>query len=347
MMVPHHEKGHLMNDQIKLRWGILGAARVNERLMPAIASASNAQLVACASRRPGAAEETVRRFAPACHGVKTYDRLEALLEDEQVQAVYLPLANHEHAEWTVKAIRHGKHVLCEKPMALDVADIDAIEAEASRHGVTVMEGFMYRFHPQHARVHELIASGILGDIRSVRASFSFMMRPARMYRVAQPVANGGGAMWDIGCYAIHTLRMFFEHDPLCANAMAKFADSGADVSSSGVLDYGDGRYAQFDFSFERARRCEYEVIGTQGGVKCHVVWQLPGDVPVISWWTEDGRQCEERLPVADHFRLEIEHFSQCALSGSPPALSLQDAKSNCRVINAAVQAAAEKRMIYL
>jgi D-xylose 1-dehydrogenase (NADP+, D-xylono-1,5-lactone-forming) len=336
-----------MNERTKLRWGILGAARVNERLMPAIVAAHNSELVAVASRRAGAAVETLQRYAPQLTGVRHYDHLEALLDDEMVEAVYLPLANHEHAEWTLKAIQRGKHVLCEKPMALTVADIEAIGHAARERQVTVMEGFMYRFHPQHARVLELIRSGLIGDIRSVRASYSFMMRPARMYRLALAIENGGGAMWDIGCYAIHSLRMFFDQDPIAATAMAKYVESGADVSNSGVLDYGDGRHAHFDFSFERARRCEYEVTGTKGGVKCHVVWQLPGDVPVISWWTEDGRQCEEQLPVADHFRLEIEHFSQCVLTGTAPDLSLEDAKSNCRTIVAALRAAAEGRIVKL
>jgi predicted dehydrogenase len=174
-----------------------------------------------------------------------------------------------------------------------------------------------------------------------------MMRPARIYRLADDVSRGGGAMWDIGCYAIHTLRMFFRQVPLSVMAMAKYVESGADISTCGVLDFGDGKFAQFDFSFERARRCEYEIIGTQGGIKCHVVWQLPGDVPVISYWTEDGRQCEERLPAANHFRLEIEHFSDCILSGKEPVLSLDDARDNCRVIVASLLSAAEGRLVQI
>lgn len=334
-----------MNNQAKLRWGILGAARINERLLPAILEASNAQLIAIASRRAGAGAETLAKYAPCHPGIQAYDDLDTLLDNPEIQAVYVPMANREHAQWALRAIEHGKHVLCEKPMALTVADIDAIETAARRHKVTVMEGFMYRFHPQHARVLELIRSGLIGDVRTVRASYSFMMRPARMYRLADDVAHGGGAMWDIGCYAIHSLRMFFDQAPLSATAMAKYVESGADVSNSGVLDFGDGRFAHFDFSFERARRCEYEIIGTQGGIKCHVVWQLPGDVPVISWWTEDGRQCEERLPVANHFRLEVEHFGDCVLNGREPALSLDDARDNCRTIVAALQSAAEGRTV--
>lgn len=336
-----------MNIKTKLQWGILGAARVNERLMPAIVEASNARLVAIASRRSGAAAHTLAQFAPQQQNVQTYDNLEALLDDTEVEAVYLPLANNEHAEWVVSAIEHGKHVLCEKPMALTVAGIEAIKAAASLHNVTVMEGFMYRFHPQHARVQELISMGTIGEVRSVRASFSFMMRPARLYRLAESVEHGGGAMWDIGCYAIHSARMFFDENPLAVTAMSRYAESGADVTTSGIIDFGAGKFAHFDFSFERARRSEYEIIGTKGGIKCHTVWQLPGDVPVISWWTEDGRQCEERLPANNHFRLEIEHFSNCVLTGNKPALSLDDAKANCQIIVAALQSAAENRVVKL
>ena len=330
-----------MNNQTKLRWGILGAARINERMLPAIIDAKNSELVAIASRRPGAAQETLHKYASGqTSGVTIYDDLDALLVDPRVQAVYVPMTNQEHAQWTLRAIAQGKHVLCEKPMALTVAEIDAIEQAARRQQVTVMEGFMYRFHPQHQRVHELLASGLIGEIRSVRASFSFMMRPARMYRLAEDVAHGGGAMWDIGCYAIHSIRQFFPQLPIAVTALAQYAESGADIAASGVLDFGAGKFAQFDFSFARARRCEYEIIGTQGGIKCHIVWQLPGDVPVISWWTEDGRQAEERLPAANHFCLEIEHFNTCVLNGQSPMLTLADARDNCRIIVAALESAA-------
>jgi len=273
-----------MNNNKKLRWGILGAARVNERLMPAILEASNAELVAIASRRPGAAQQTLAQYGAQQQQARCYDNLEALLDDPEVDAVYLPLSNDEHAEWTLRAIKQGKHVLCEKPMALTVADIEAIQAAALKHKVTVMEGFMYRFHPQHARVRDLIQSGLIGEIRSVRSSYSFMMRPERMYRLAKNVENGGGAMWDIGCYAIHSARMFFDEPAIAVTAIAKYVESGADIATSGIIDFGDGKYAHFDFSFERARRCEYEIVGTKGGVKCHNVWCMPGDVPMISWW---------------------------------------------------------------
>ncbi|MGR9046586.1 MAG: Gfo/Idh/MocA family protein [Gammaproteobacteria bacterium] len=337
-----------MTQQKKLRWGILGAARINQQLMPAIVEAENSELVAIASRRPGAAAETLARYAPQQQGVKTYDQLEALLDDPDIDAVYLPLSNHEHAEWTLRAIARGKQVLCEKPMALKVADIDAIEAAARQHNVTVMEGFMYRFHPQHARIKELIDSGLIGEVRTVRSSFSFMMQPARLYRLAESIARGGGAMWDIGCYAIHAARLpFYDAEPRAVTAMAKYTETGADSASCGIIDFGDGKYAQFEFSFEHARRAEYEVFGTLGGLKCHSVWAKQADAPVISWWTESGQQGEETLPPANHFRLEIEHFSDCVLSGKSPGLSLADARSNCRIIVAALESAAQGQRIQL
>lgn len=336
-----------MGESKKLRWGILGAARVNERLLPAIVESANAELVAIASRRPNAAAETLAKYAPAQNNVRCYDSLDALLSAPDIDVVYCPLANHEHAEWTLRAIAQGKHVLCEKPLALNTDDITAIQNAARQQGVSVMEGFMYRFHPQHARVLAIIQSGIIGEIRSVRCSFSFMMRPARMYRLVENIEHGGGAMWDIGCYAIHSARMFFDNDPISVVAHARYVKSGADITTSGILDFGDGKFAHFDFSFERARRCEYEVIGTQGGIKCHTVWQLPGDVPVISWWTEAGQYCEERLPASNHFNLEIEHFSDCILNGKRPLLSLEDAASNCKIIRAAIGSAAEQRTLLL
>ena len=336
-----------MTDNKTLRWGILGAARVNERLLPAIVEARNSRLVAIASRRPGAAAETLGKYAPGVSDVAVHDSLEALLDDGNVQAVYLPMANHEHAEWALRAIHQGKHVLIEKPMALSLEDIDAIAQAAGKAGVTVMEGFMYRFHPQHARIREIIASGLIGEVRTVHTHYSFMMRPARMYRLALEVAQGGGAMWDIGPYAVHSARLWFDTPPQAVTAIAKYADSGADITTSGIIDFGDGRHARFDVSFECSRQSEYTIIGTKGGIKCHAAWQLPGDVPFVSWWTDDGQACTEKLAVANHFNLEIEHFSDCVLNNKPPLLSFDDARDNCRTINAALQSAATGKTVIL
>mgnify|MGYP000544723765 CR=1 FL=1 len=328
-----------MANQSILRWGILGAARVNERLLPAILAAPNAKLIAVASRRAGAAAEVLAKYAPEQTDVLTFDKPEQLLTHADIDAVYLPMANEEHTQWALKAIEQGKHVLIEKPMALSVADIEQIEAAALKHNVTVMEGFMYVFHPQHNAVQDLIESGVIGEVRTVKTSFSFPMKPARLYRINRDIEHGGGAMWDIGPYAIHTARKWFDSDPVAVVAMAQLNDSGADVSFSGVIDYSDGRYAQFDMSFERARRSEYEIIGTLGGIKCETVWNNPNDLPRILWWTDTGEQHQLELAAANHFDLEIEHFGECILHGKKTALSIQDAKDNCNVIVAAIESA--------
>lgn len=336
-----------MSKQTVLRWGILGAARVNERLLPAIVEAENAQLIAIASRRTGAAAETLAKYAPQQADVLTFDEPETVLNHPDIDAIYLPMANEEHTEWALKAIANGKHVLIEKPMALVIEEIDAIAAAAEKHNVTVMEGFMYHFHPQHQFVHDLIASGKIGEVRTVKTSFAFPMKPARMYRITRDIAHGGGAMWDIGPYAIHTARMWFDNDPVAVTAMAKLNEHGADVSLSGILDFDDGRFAHFEMSFEHARRSEYEIIGTLGGVKCDTVWQNPDDAPVINWWTDTGEQHQQELPIANHFVEEIKYFSDCVLNNKTPDLSMADAKANCKTIVAALESVAEARKITL
>ena len=326
----------------KLKWGILGAARVNERLLPAIIAAPNSELVAIASRRAGAAKATLEKYAPCHPNVTCYDDLQSLINDPNVEAIYCPMANNEHAEWALKAINAGKHILIEKPMALTVKDIEAIEHAALKNNVKVMEGFMYRFHPQHQRVQEIIDSGLIGDVLSARASFSFLMQPARMYRIASGFKQGGGARWDIGPYAIHSLRWCFAKkgipaEPIKVVSHAKFNEAGADIVTSGVLDFGNdekgrARFGQFDVSFERSRKSEYEIIGSRGWLKCHAAWVFQNDVPVISWMLEDGKYAEERFAPSNHFNLEIQHFSDCVLNDKQPLLTFEDAKGNCRAI---------------
>lgn len=339
-----------MSDK-KLKWGILGAARVNERLLPAILEAPNAQLVAFASRRAGAARATLERYAPGTVGVACYDDLNSLVADNNVEAVYCPMANEEHAEWAFRLIKAGKHVLIEKPMTTQLADIGAIEAAAKAMNVKVMEGFMYRFHPQHAKVKELVDAGFIGDVLSCRASFSFLMQPSRMYRINRSMVDGGGAMWDIGPYAIHALRWCFGHNNIPAEpkhvvAYGKLNEHGADVVASGVLDFGPdaqgrARFGHFDVSFERGRKAEYEMIGDKGWIKCHNMWAYPTDDPVISW--EVGGKAETLiLPKANHFNLEIEHFSHCVLNNKAPMLTFDDARGNCKAIEAVIAAIKQK-----
>ena len=236
----------------KLKWGILGAARVNQRLLPAIMEAPNSQLVAIASRREGAAKAVYEQYAsvPNYSEVTFYDDLENLFADANVEAIYCPMANEEHAEWAMKAIKAGKHVLIEKPMATSLVDVIKMEFAAKDYGVKVMEGFMYRFHPQHAKLHDMINTGLIGDVLSARASFSFLMKPSRMYRVDRSMANGGGALWDIGplcdsCFALvfSTRRPASKSASRCCPCQIEYA----------WCRYGDQRGIRFWQRYERAR----------------------------------------------------------------------------------------------
>jgi predicted dehydrogenase len=169
-----------------------------------------------------------------------------------------------------------------------------------------------------------------------------------MYRINRSMADGGGALWDIGPYAIHTLRWAFGLngglEPKSVIAYAKLNEHGADIVTSGILDFGNdaknrARFGHFDISFERSRKSEYEIIGDKGWLKCHTVWAFDKDVPVISWGTDAGESGEEKLAPANHFTLEIEHFSDCVLNNKPTHLTFDDAKANCAALQASIHAA--------
>ena len=222
----------------KIRWGILGAARVNERLLPAIANSPFGDLVAIGSRRANAAVECLEKYQPNLKGkVKTFNSLDEVIDHPDIDAIYIPLSNEEHTEPALKAINNKKHVLIEKPITLHSKEVKAIQEAAEKNHVKVMEGFMYVFHPQFDRVKEIISSGLLGDVQYVHSMFSFPIQPARFYRIDRSIENGGGALWDIGPYAIHTIRQCFEQNPLSIVVKSHLNEHGADLTTSGMIDF--------------------------------------------------------------------------------------------------------------
>lgn len=317
----------------KVKWGILGAARVNERLLPAIVNSLEGELIAIGSRRNGAAKECLLKHAPQLEDqIQTFDGLDQVINHERIDALYIPLSNEEHTNYALKAIRSKKHVLIEKPMALKVSEVELLLNEAEKNNVKIMEGFMYAFHPQFDRVQNVIQSQILGDINYAHSMFSFPIQPARFYRINRSMEQGGGALWDIGPYAIHTLRQCFKDNPVRVYAQSKLNEHGADLSTTGILDFGNQKRATFDISFECTRRSEYEAFGPLGRVKCPTVWQ-PDDKPgKILYTTEKSGLKEEVVPSANHFELEINHFNQCILKNKEPKLSTIDALWNAKTL---------------
>ena len=319
----------------KVRWGILGAARVNERLLPAISNSPFGELVVIGSRRENAAAECLEKYQPNLKGkVKTFNSLDEVINHPDIDAIYIPLSNEEHFEPAIKSINNKKHLLIEKPMMLHAKEVELIKKAALQNKVKVMEGFMYVFHPQFNRVKEIISLGLLGDVQYVHSMFSFPIQPARFYRINRPIENGGGALWDIGPYAIHTIRQCFEHKPVSVVAKSHLNEHAADLTTSGLINFGLNRRAQFDISFECVRRSQFEVFGSKGKLMCHTVWQHENDEALLTLTTDaDGLQ-EEHIQKANHFTLEIDHFNECILHQTEPKLSLDDALWNTKTLEA-------------
>ena len=319
----------------KLNWGILGAARVNERLIPAIIKSKQGKLVAIGSRRKNAAEECIKKYAPEyIQDIESHSGFDSILNNKEIDAIYIPLSNEEHTETALKAIRNKKHVLVEKPMAIKSKEVQLLVNEAKENNVKIMEGFMYVFHPQYDRIQNIINSGILGEVNYAHSMFSFPIQAARYYRINREISNGGGALWDIGPYAIHTIRSCFKENPVRVYGQSKLNEHGADISTTGMIDFGLNKKATFDISFECIRRSEFEVYGPNGRLKCPLVWQ-PDNLPAkIIYSTEKSGLKEEVVPTANHFDLEIEHFNSAIIQDKKLKLAGTDAIWNSKTLEA-------------
>ena len=332
----------------KIRWGIVGAARVNERLIPAINQSELGELIAIGSRRRGAAKDCLLKHLPESEDkVSCFDGLDQVITHNNVDAIYIPLANEEHTETALKAIREKKHVLIEKPMAIKSEEVKILIEEAAKNNVKIMEGFMYAFHPQFDRIMNTIKSNILGDISYAHSMFSFPIKPARFYRIDRSMENGGGALWDIGPYAIHTIRQCFKENPQRVKAIAKLNEHGADIATSGLIDFGNSKRATFDISFECTRRSEFEAFGALGRVKCPTVWQPDDKQAKIIINTESSGLTEEVVPAANHFVLEINHFNKVISSDIVPKLSNEDAFWNAKTLESIQQSIKENSWVSL
>ena len=245
----------------KLRWGILGCARITRRgLIPGI-RASERGTIGALSSRDGA---TARAWAEEFGVPRAYGSYEEVLADPEIDAVYLPLPNELHKQWVAAAADAGKHILCEKPLALDAAEARAMVAHCQARGVVLMEAFMWRHQPRTLALRRMVAEGVIGDLRLIRSSFSFPIDPGD-WRLDP--ARGGGALWDVGCYGVSTLRLFAGAEPDAIKAVARFGETGVDLSLAGALRFSNGVLGQFDCSFEQPFRCMFELVGSRGVIE--------------------------------------------------------------------------------
>jgi xylose dehydrogenase (NAD/NADP) len=309
----------------RLRWGLLSTARINRRLIPAIRAAARAELVAVASRSLGSAQAYAAEWEiPRAHG--SYDDL---LADPAIDAVYISLPNSLHAEWAVRAAQAGKHVLCEKPLALSVAQVDAIAAAARAAGVVAAEAVMYLHHPLLHRLRDLVRDGAVGPVRLVRGAFSFRLE--RPGDVRWQPELGGGSLWDLGSYPVSFCR-WIAGEPEQVFGWQTPAASGVDGAFAGLLRYAGGVLGAFDCSFQRPFRVEAEVLGAEGTLAVERPYLITAESRLR---LRRGDQEEViSLPAADPYQCEVESFVAAVLEGAPLPVPLESSRANVAALAA-------------
>ncbi|MBI9050223.1 MAG: Gfo/Idh/MocA family oxidoreductase [Anaerolineaceae bacterium] len=311
-----------MNSRIK--WGVLGFARIaRNSVIPAILQANNAAFHAIASRDAEKLQACQAQFGPQ----KTYRSYDALLDDANIQAVYIPLPNSLHKEWVIKAALKGKHILCEKPLALSAADAQEMIDVCQLQGVTLMEAFMYRYTARTKQVQEIVQSGELGEIKSINSTFGILLTNEQSIKW-QPEL-GGGSLYDVGSYPVNFVGMLAQADPVSVSAEFVMQNK-VDSMAIALLRYQNGLIATVNSWFTAARTVESAIMGTKG--KLIVPDTFSGNEGKLTLITTD-RERKITVPASDRYLLEVQDFSDALLQKRPPLFSLQESLRNMRAID--------------
>ena len=328
-----------------LRWGILGCARISRRgLIPGIRASRTGEIAAIASRDGSTARAWAEEFGiPRAHG-----SYREMLDDPDIRAIYLPLPNELHREWVFAAADAGKHVLCEKPLALDAREALAMVEHCRTRGVVLMEAFMWRHQPRVAALRKLVADGAIGDLRLIRASFSFPIDPGD-WRLDPE--RGGGALWDVGTYGVSTARLFAGNEPEILRAVAHFGPTGVDLSLSASLRFPGGLLAAIDCSFEQPFRCTYELVGTTGTLEVPDAY-LPPAVPTARLFGQgaapdppaDAPPADKgprtlTFAGSDQYAEMVDAFARAITDGNQLSSPSEDGLSQMRALDAILAAA--------
>jgi predicted dehydrogenase len=320
-----------------LRWGILGVAKINERLLPAFAASSTSTVVAIASR-----DREKARAAAAAAGIPVgYGSYEELLDAADVDAVYIPLPNHMHEEWTRRAADRGKHVLCEKPLTPDADSAARLAGYCRERGVRLLDGFMWPHHPRTRAIRTFLDSGAIGRVERVDASFTFQLSldPANIR--LQPAA-AGGSLLDVGCYPVYGIRWAFGEEPTRVFATAR-QSYGVDVAVSAILWFPGGRVASFDCGFTAPLRQRMEITCTSGVVEVPRMWLPDRDA---EYFVRFGEADAERRtePCESQIICMIDEFAAAVREGRAPVPAIDEAIKSLRVLNAIAASARENRV---
>ena len=322
-----------------LHWGLLSTARINRALITPLRASKRNQLLAVASRTQESAEKYAHEWKiPRAHG-----SYEALLADPEIDVVYISLPNHLHAPWTIKAVEAGKHVLCEKPLALSVEEVDAVQSAARRHERVVMEAFMYRHHPQTLKVQEVVKSGTLGPLKLIRGSFSFAL--SREGDVRLDPAMGGGSIWDIGCYPISYARTVVGAAPLDVFGWQVIGPTGIDDTFVGQMRFDHDLLVQFDSSFVIPFHAFMEIVGSEGTLNIPRPFKPETDEKI---YLTRGEKTETiKVKGQELYIGEVENMADAIMLGQEPRISLNDSRVNVAVICALLESARTGKVVKL
>lgn len=316
----------------KLKLGILGAARIAlSGIIPAAERAEGVEVVAVATRG-GEKGVAVRELAP---GAQIFDNYASLLESADVDAVYVPLPNSMHVDWTLRALEAGKHVLCEKPFSLDAGGALRAVERARENNLALMEGFMYRFHPQTVRLREILGSGAIGEVRHAVAEFGHRLDDPEDVRGAG--ALGGGSLGDVGCYCVSGLRLAFGSEPVRATAFGRFDDEGADRDLGGILEF-EGGVGLVSCSISSSRRERLDIVGTDGRITLRTPFRADkagGEMKACYGTDLDT----ESFGSGDPYKDELEELARAVREGRDPAIGPDEILGNARAIDALLRSA--------
>ncbi len=321
----------------KLRWGVLGTARIVRKTVPAFQKAKNGEVVAIASR----SKERAKEVADTYKIPQAFGSYEGMLGFPNIDAVYVTLPNALHHEWVLKALRAGKHVLCEKPLSMSAAEGEDVKRVAAETGLKVLEGFMYRFHPRFETLQALLHAGVVGKVTFIRVAHSFAVEGEGNIRWSQNL--GGGALFDVGCYCVNISRTLVGGEPGEVSAFADYVDAegGGQVDSSlaGLLRFPEGVTASFDCGVDLERRNLLEIVGTAGRLYLDNPFSLLEEASVIEEHHFGQESIKHKIAGANHFARMGEHFAEAVLNETPLRYGLDDAVGNARALEALSQAA--------
>lgn len=323
----------------KVRWGLLSTANINRKLIPPIRASQRGELAAVASR----SQQSADAYAAEWQIPHAFGSYEAMLDSGEIDAVYIGLPNHLHAEWTIRALEAGVHVLCEKPFALTVDEVDAMIAAANRTGKVLAEAFMYRHHPQTKLVGEWVSSGRLGEVTLVRGVFSFSLvgTPGSEDNVRLRPETGGGALWDVGVYPISFAQYVMGGPPEWVIGDQFTGDSGVDVSVQGQMHYSGQRVAQISASFRNPYQTQIEVIGTAGRLVINDPFRIgvDGNPYFVEFHRPDDEVQILSVPQKELYLGEVEDMHAAILDGQPTFVTLEETRNHVRTVLALYQSA--------